>query len=46
MIFDDFLFLCGVMICFGICLVFGGLLGFGLFYALRDIFNSERKRNQ
>jgi hypothetical protein len=38
MMFEDFLFLCGVCICAGLCVMFGALLGFGLFYWLREVF--------
>lgn len=38
MMFEEFLFLCGLCITLGLCCVFGGLLGFGLFCWLREIF--------
>lgn len=43
MMFDDFLFLCGACIVFGLCLVFGGALGFCLWYWLADVFNAGKK---
>jgi hypothetical protein len=36
--FEEFLFLCGVSICCGLCITFGGLLGIGLFAAVREVF--------
>ena len=40
MFFEDFLFMCGLSICLGLCVMFGALLGFGLFYWLRDVFTA------
>lgn len=40
MMFEEFLFLCGMCICLGLCTVFGGLLGLGVFYWLKSIFTA------
>lgn len=36
--FNEFLFLCGLCICFGLCLVVGGLLGIGVVAFFKEIF--------
>jgi len=38
MMFGEFLFLCGLCITLGLCIVFGGLLGFGFYVWVREIF--------
>lgn len=38
MAFEEFLFLCGVAICLGLCMTFGGLLGIGAFAFIKEIF--------
>ena len=38
MFFEEFLFLCGVSICCGLCITFGGLLGIGAFAFIKEIF--------
>lgn len=40
MMFGEFLFLCGMCICFGLCVVFGGLLGLGVFHFLKSVFTA------
>jgi hypothetical protein len=36
--FEEFLFLCGLCICYGLCITFGGLLGIGIFAVIREAF--------
>ena len=35
--FSEFVFICGVAICVGLCATFGALLGIGLFAALKGV---------
>lgn len=36
--FEEFLFLCGVCICLGLCMTFGGLVGIGVFTLVKEVF--------
>jgi hypothetical protein len=35
--FGEFLFLCGVSICIGLSIIFGGLLGIGIVALIKDV---------
>lgn len=39
--FHDFLFLCGLAIMLGMAVVFGALLGAGLYSWLKGVFNAK-----
>jgi len=43
MIFEEFLFLCGVCICLGLCIVFGGLLGVAVYAWFKSVFTGSLK---
>jgi hypothetical protein len=40
MMFEEFLFLCGMCITLGLCIVFGGLLGIAVFAWVKSVFKN------
>jgi hypothetical protein len=42
MIFEEFLFLCGMCITLGLCMAFGGLLGFAVFAWFKSVFTNAK----